>query len=70
MYCDKAKWLTSFEKFYKDILLFGVLKSHDKIQMQSYLKKTKDFPCPTQEAEHIFKNKTVGWKMRSQGLML
>lgn len=61
MYCDKAKLLTSFEKFYKDVLLFRGLKSCDKIQIQSYLKKAQDFPCPSQEAEHIFKNKTKQW---------
>ena len=58
IYCDKTKLLTSSEKSYKYVLLFRFQKRRDKMQIQSYLKKTKDFPCSTQKAKHIFKNKT------------
>lgn len=50
---DKPQLLTSFEKSLKAVLLFGVLKSSDKIQIQNYLKKKKDLPGPTQKAEHM-----------------
>lgn len=59
-HCNKAKLLTSFEKFLKDVLLSRALKSTDKIQ--NYLKKTEDLPCPAQKAAHI--KGGGGWKMR------
>ena len=41
MCCDKAQLLTSFEKFFKDVLLFRVLKSSDKIQIQNLSERPK-----------------------------
>lgn len=40
MCCDKAQLLTSFEKFFKDVLLFRVLKS-DQIQIQNLSERPK-----------------------------
>lgn len=62
MCCDKAQLLTSFEKFFKDVLLFRVLKS-DKIQIQNLSERPKiSLALPKRLSTYLKnKNKTKQW---------
>lgn len=59
LHCDKAEFLTSFEKFFKDGLLFRILKSSDTMQIRNLSKRAEISGVVPERLSTYLKTKTT-----------